>query len=107
MAKESIAQSKRFKCNLGVKRHNIYSTPERILDSTPSSLEQFRTIVHMAKQALPTVPVPICVMQGDRDEVVHPKSSEYVSGMCNRHIAKYTTFHAHAIICVWTWRPIS
>lgn len=52
--------------------------PSGFLLTPPSSLKQLATMVDLAKQALPEVRVPACVMQGDCDEIVDPASAAYV-----------------------------
>lgn len=48
------------------------------LAQTPvQSLQQFRRIVQLGKAALPNVTVPLCILQGELDEVVEPRSAEF------------------------------
>lgn len=58
--------------------HYIRQRPSGFLITPPSSIRQFRLIVRRAKQALHKVTVPTCIIQGDLDEIIHPKSSKYV-----------------------------
>lgn len=51
--------------------------PSGFLLTPPRSLDQFRQTVKMAKLALPRVAAPACIIQGDRDEIVDPVSSNY------------------------------
>ncbi|MCL6517477.1 alpha/beta fold hydrolase [Alicyclobacillus sp.] len=47
--------------------------------STPlQSLMQFRRAVLMGKSALPHLTLPVCVVQGEKDELVEPRSALYV-----------------------------
>lgn len=52
--------------------------PSGFLITPPSSVVQFSAVVRRAKEVLPRVIVPICIIQGDMDEVIHPKSAQYV-----------------------------
>ncbi|QQE78866.1 carboxylesterase [Alicyclobacillus sp. SO9] len=52
--------------------------PSGFLVTPPSSVVQFGSVVRRAKQVLYKVTVPVCIIQGDMDEVIHPKSSQYV-----------------------------
>jgi carboxylesterase len=48
------------------------------MSQTPlRSIKQFRRMVNMGKSALPNVNVPVCVIQGEKDEVVEPRGATY------------------------------
>jgi carboxylesterase len=49
------------------------------MSNTPlSSIKQFRRMVQIGKAALPKVTAPLCVIQGEQDEVVEPRGAAYV-----------------------------
>ncbi|MDQ0188588.1 alpha/beta fold hydrolase [Alicyclobacillus cycloheptanicus] len=56
----------------------LQQRPSGFLLTPLRSLEQFRLTVKLAKQHLPLVTVPTCVIQGDRDEIIDPKSADFV-----------------------------
>lgn len=56
----------------------LQQRPSGFLLTPPSSVEQFRNTVKLAKQSLPLVTAPTCVIQGDRDEIIDPASCDYV-----------------------------
>lgn len=81
----------------------IRRRPSGFLITPPSSLRQFRATVRQAKRVLPNVTVPTCIIQGDRDEIVHPKSSNYVYESVqslNREIVHLPRSHHHVCLDV-------
>ncbi|MCL6594157.1 MAG: alpha/beta fold hydrolase, partial [Alicyclobacillus sp.] len=51
---------------------------DKIANTPLESLRQFRRAVQMGKAALPYLTLPVCVLQGDHDELVEPRSGPYV-----------------------------
>lgn len=71
--KETWDASSRTK-SVAVLRQRIESVSETPL----KCVRQFRRVVQMGKSALLKLDVPLCVIQGEQDEVVEPRGATYV-----------------------------
>jgi carboxylesterase len=61
------------------------------MSNTPlSSIKQFRRMVQIGKAALPRVTAPLCVIQGEKDEVVEPRGASYV---CTKAASVHKELH--------------
>ncbi|WP_054967398.1 alpha/beta hydrolase [Alicyclobacillus ferrooxydans] len=58
---------------------------ERVSQTPLKSVKQFRRIVQLGKTALPQVTQPLCVIQGEMDEVVEPRGASYVYHTVGSH----------------------
>ncbi|MBX5436353.1 MAG: alpha/beta fold hydrolase [Alicyclobacillaceae bacterium] len=57
---------------------DLRSRLDRVSQTPLFSVQQFRRLVRMAKPELAKVTAPLCVVQGQRDELVEPAGAEYV-----------------------------
>lgn len=53
---------------------------DKVANTPLQSLMQFRRAVQLGKSALPYLTLPVCVVHGEKDEVVEPRSALYVHG---------------------------
>lgn len=71
------------------------------MSKTPlSSIKQFRRMVQLGKAALPHVTAPLCVIQGEKDEVIEPRSASYAcTKIASQHKELHYLPHSTHIIC--------
>ncbi|MCL6548829.1 MAG: alpha/beta hydrolase, partial [Alicyclobacillus sp.] len=62
----------------GPSLRDLRSRLDRVSQTPLSSVQQFRRLVRMAKPELARVTAPLCVIQGERDEIVEPAGAVYV-----------------------------
>ncbi|WP_029422839.1 alpha/beta hydrolase [Alicyclobacillus macrosporangiidus] len=53
---------------------------DKVTNTPLQSLMQFRRAVQLGKSALPHLTLPVCVVHGEKDELVEPRSAFYVHG---------------------------
>jgi carboxylesterase len=51
---------------------------EKISQTPLQSVKQFRRLIQIGKTALPKVNIPICIIQGENDEIVEPRGADFV-----------------------------
>lgn len=51
---------------------------DKVSQTPLQSVKQFRRLIQIAKTALPRVTIPLCIIQGDGDEIVEPRGAAYV-----------------------------
>ena len=62
----------------GSKTDFIRSQLEKAAQTPLQSVRQFRRLIQTAKPALAEITVPLCIIQGEQDEVIEPRSAEFV-----------------------------
>jgi len=61
---------------------------------------QFQKVVREAKKAIPYVKIPICIIHGLEDEIVDPKSSEWIyKAVASQEKELYILSHSGHLVC--------
>ncbi len=63
---------------------------DKVSNTPLSSVKQFRRMVQLGKAALPDIRAPLCVIQGEKDEIVEPRSASYV---CTKAASELKELH--------------
>lgn len=50
---------------------------DKIAQTPLQSVKHFRRLIQIGKTALPKVDIPVCIIQGERDEVVEPRGAAF------------------------------
>lgn len=85
----------------GMRREVAKARLEAVAETPIQSYRQFRRLVLMAKPTLVNLRAPLCVIQGEQDEVVEPRSATYVYNAARSEIKEihYLAQSGH-ILCL-------
>jgi len=102
-------QTYRQIANLIKESWNVHGLPvdylktrmERMVQTPLKSLQQFRRLVAMGKAAVPKVTQPLCVIQGKKDELVEPRSADFVYKLARSQVKEIHYLpHAGHEVCL-------